>query len=734
MFNNNLHYRSEDFKKFSPLETLVQGITRGLTLAKKAAPLREQHILESFTPGTLVKPFKDLPNVSSMWIRPNVMDPLLDKHGLSVKLDPDIKYTVMSNKTKAANRYLRIMYYKIEKLLANGQHAEYWLYALALMSKSKVIRAVALRKLNRNWHRDYTFRDVKAMLSRLDHMIENLEDKIRITRKYVVKDPVAGTWRPIGSPALADRMYLYIWQSFFVMYVNSYINEHQHAYRPGKGVATAIEDISKLLKDKSYKYIYEFDLKGAFPSVSIETTTSALNHFGMPKNLTDYLLMMSVKTVEVVNRLTQKMPEHKFDRQDKLEAGMIYSNQADFNLNPFLAAARAHSVKDANWSPERPAWNLSIKDYESRIAEIDALALEDKWVPANWGFEKSVRKMMGATLHMPVSILQPNEEIPLHMRGFPQGSALSPIMFNFAFEVGVLRSQIKKRNPNSITVSYADDFIVFSKDPIKGLDKPGRMMKDFGLEFNLEKSKSLREDGIWLTSKFKFLGVTFHVSNDKPIIVEGTPRSGASLVFDKEDMVQEFIYREIQLEKVAKGLRDVTQTSARGLINSWGEGTFPGNLIPTEVVAGKARVTSSMMSRIRNLAKGILSNPNQVVHLVASERALLEKLSNRNPLNWTGTRKAGAILNRLHTGSWAPLEETPSRSLESPAKVKGQSLLDLYREKGLRLAKSVSPHLRDKMLSIWNSTSLATVLKLDLLKSPKNVRIKGTTRTDRKGR
>jgi hypothetical protein len=458
----------------------------------------------------MVRPFKDLPNVSSLWVRPNVLDPLLSKYDLASKLSPEMSYEEYSWKIKAANRYLRIMYYKAERLLCKGQHGMYWIFALNLMLRSRVIRAVALRKLDRNWHRNFKFGTVKALLAKLDRMLLNMEERISIKRTYAVKavDEAGNVtkWRPIGNPDYADRMYLYIWQSFFVMYVNAFIDKDQHAYRPGQGVATALKAVKSLIDDPAYTDIHEFDLQGAFPSVSIRSTCEALTANGFPIQLGNFLFNLSSKTIEMVDRSRQKLPEDKFDRQENLHRGIIGGYD---ELNPAIKAAKEASLVGAYWTAEEPwARNPNVDNKVNTFWSTDPEAIaaeeEDEELKEllnktrnRWGFETSVRKFTDATgILQPASILVPNkEEVPMHLRGFPQGSAWSPVLFNFAFEYAALRENFKTKSPDCRLVSYADDFIAAFKRKVTGLMKESTTMAQFGLRFNQEKSRALKTRG-----------------------------------------------------------------------------------------------------------------------------------------------------------------------------------------------------------------------------------------------
>jgi hypothetical protein len=287
-------------------------------------------------------------------------------------------------------------------------------------------------------------------------------------------------------------------------------------------------------------------------------------------------------------------------------------------------------------------------------------------------------------------------------------------------------------------------------------------MKKFGLVFNQDKSRPLKLEGKWLVESFKFLGVTFHVSNDAPIIVQGTPRSGNILEFDKMEMVEQYKARDVELAKIGNSLEP--RQHPQSLLDSWGLGELPGNLIPREIIEGKSKASPALIARIRHLASNVSLADLSGGSLSESEKNLFSKIKSGSNLNWLGIRKAGLILNRLHGGSWTPLEESADRSLSSPSRTKGRSWLELHRanESKFFTESSVAPktvamesgtmselsptqsskalaaenkararflekfplHLRDKALSIWNSTSMATKVALNLLRNPKSVKLR----------
>jgi hypothetical protein len=412
----------------------------------------------------------------------------------------------------------------------------------------------------------------------------------------------------------------------------------------------------------------------------------------------------------------------------------------------------------------------------------------------------------------------------LESKGFPQGSGVSPILFNTVFENSALRGHFSKLHPSVRVLSYADDFLVFSKVDLPNIWEESAEMKASGLQINREKSRLICSNGNFVVPSVKYLGATFHFpkGNKSLILVEGTPRSGAKLMFDKEHMIGAFKLRDQQLRKFAKALDKDYPLSPDKVLDLWSKGVAPFSLIPYSVIEGSAKLGFSTIKEILSVSisdssnldrtqfpssshlsdKQILDwastqpdfgegldanlNPHMSQAALRSEY-FLRKLGDipkmkssssgpapsrllsdesrskagkafRKATEFFNTRLKGLLINRLHAGSWNPPQEEASRSLESPKKTQGRSWLELKTrtaeakvlqfsllssaEKHAVLdnpavirafsearkdASSKGWHLTPREfldnISIYNSTSLATVDFLRYLKNPRSVKI-----------
>lgn len=705
--------------------------------------LRENNILDSFhAESELLRPFKELPNVSELWMRPSRLDPLLEEHGVARKIPPEMGYKPASWKIKAANRYLRIMYYRLEKVVRGPNPQHFWVLALTLMRKSVVLKSIALRKLDRNWHRNIKLATVKLLLKKLGKSIETLKRDLDIVRQYEdkVKPDGSMTYRPVGSPAYVDRMYLYLWQSFMVMFVGNWIDRSQHAYRPKKGVVTASAEIAEILSDPAYTYAWEFDLKGAFPSVNIPWCMETMTAFGLPKAVSEYIEAMSVRTVERVDlapiELQKVIPEPKFEKQELLanaipmfapgEYDWIESQLLHAGIDWFRERARIlGEIQDPIMKAHR-AWAMVIMD-ESTIDETGGEPRGVVTVEGGYGYRAQRRyvKAMERAMDTNTPIAMPkytHEDFPalvayrklvwdrqqeelkkaaflreraaqdrenhaamlkakgaqaIEICGFPQGSGLSPILFNVAFEAAVLRGYLKSLDPSIRVVSYADDFLVFSKVEIKDIfakAEESEEMRAGGLKVNTDKSRAIKVDGKWIVDRFKFLGLEY-ITGGPEIAIKGAPRSGRTLMFDKMDMVEDYVFRDKQLREAARVITPNTNTTSQDVLEGWSRGELPWTLIPYDVMVGKAELLPSALISIRkaadNYADMELIGPvpkggiTELANWNASETDLVEKFVSGKPLTSLGTRLAGLLVNRLHGGEWSPMAETADRSLKS---------------------------------------------------------------------
>lgn len=734
-------------------------------------------------------PFKELPNISSLKVRTRISDPLLSKHFVSKKLEPEMVFSALSWRTKSSNRYMRIMHGRLVNLLYAGDFHGFWILALTLMSKSYVLRAVALRKWDINWHRNYEFSLIKRVLNELDSHIKELPKNLHIVRNYVdkVKPDGTKTYRPIGNPAYSARLFLYMWQCFLVMFVSGYVSTSQHAYFPGRGVVTALQELQLKLESRDFLNAWEFDLKGAFPSVDVPQATRTFTHLGLPKQISEYLEAIAITTVERVDLSPQGqlLPEPKFEKQSFLAPALSLVNQIDLKQFQYGWASEQRQFIDlVAWSHGRQPNDPKVIEFclahpafpkdEVRVESIEPAVIPN--LASDRAAEDRYQhgKMLGA-----------GNKTAIEVQGYPQGANISPILFNWVFEYAAKRAHFEVADRTVKLISYADDFLMFTKRDEVVL-RENKTMLDHGLKFNLEKSRPIVKDGRWSVNSFKFLGVTLHVAKDTfletaPIIWEGTPRSGLNLLLkkDKLDMVSNFEFRQEQLGNFADFFN--LNLSANQILLRWADGDPLCSLIPFSVIRGEDAMDLPTLQRIAAVAgkskfgdpSGLNAKPESSKGYGQLPKALATSFPG-SPKSWLQVPElAGMVVNRLHGGDWSVSQKEASRSLKPKAPRTWLELamktcvgrdfrslpislrnwiVDLPQtvelakefEKGFdhinhpdswvtvflnrlkiteELVKPLSPQSMAANVSIYNSSSYASLAMLDMVKNPKTYKI-----------
>lgn len=596
------------------METIIYNLTESIGNAPTASDARDKTVLDNYDASGLKNPFKDLPNISSMYIKSNVSDPLLDAYGIEKNFDPEIKFNQLNRRIAACNRYNRIMFLRLVKHCENGQHTHFWILAMKLLRDSTVYKLIAARKLDKNWYKNVALREFCSHLHKLQQLTELMPTMLTVYRQYRISPPPKV--RPLGAPDKPARMFLYIWQCFFTIYLHTYIGKYQHGFRPGKGVQTAWSMAKDYLH---YPFIWEFDLKNAFPNVSIPYVTQRLRKLGCPPVITYYITDLHLQTVEHVNRDTQLLEEPKFDHIEK------HSDTMQTVMNDYQKIMDGDFATKEMLSKFAHVFGLVIRDenlnwfkYKECYREAEEFLKDEPEMANPAQFKMSpvfmyAFELMSDGLLIPeqVEIIDEDDEdelidavktyrsvdhaLPtLEAQGFLQGSGLSPVLFLFAFE-DVLKRHFDKFHVGAEIVAYADDFLVFSKTFISRIFHNSKSMLSGGFEFNVQKSSNLRMNSVWKTKSFKFLGLTYDVTKDTLI---GTPRTGETLTFDKEEAVDLYVRRERQLTVFNQYFPKLA-LPPRQILSNWGHDIEPYSYIPESVIDGTSELTKPMILNIR---------------------------------------------------------------------------------------------------------------------------------------
>lgn len=633
-------------------------------------------------------PWEPLPNTKTFLVRPNENDPLLERFGISRKFSPDMKSEKLSWRITAANRYLSIQLAVLRNLKGQGRYIEFWIRALKLLKQSKVLRIVALRKLDSNFARKYNVSYIKTLFSTLNGMVMNLTHKYHLERVYIPKTKPDGTqtFRPLGVPSKAARLYLYLITSFMMIFLEGRIGQSQHAYQRGKGVITAWQELHKLL-DRAVS-IFEFDLKGFFPSLNTGYVVDILVKMGLPELLRNWLFELNLQYPAEKTLKEDKLNEDNARHKAELDAiGLLYTEPKEFKMKyvdkhgNYTGVVLAPIYEFIKANGEDLLIELMMEDLGYSRAEIKAHWFETlyEYYQVQAALFESFKPTPQYEAGTSSAKENPYNTILLEAtKGFPQGSNMSPILSMVAFDVVLVKSYFGTLldGIDFKIVAYADDFILLLFDYIHnwsraykwGLDgaKTGQEvlrrlataasefpnMESMGIVFNLEKSKVAKYNGDWLTDHIKFLGVTYDPELNT---LNGTPRSGKDLLFTKQAAVETFFQREETLRIVAGELN--FDCSINTILNGWGQGIAPFNKLPEGLIDGTITKDHPKFADLIRKLKLSINNPDVEEAEVMGVSGNFKK---RVSHSWLDNESiAGFFMNRLHSGSWTPIEDLP---------------------------------------------------------------------------
>lgn len=518
--------------------------------------------------------FPRLPNISSFEIKLGYFNPLLLAFGLAGRLPGVI--TTTKNNNHRVNRYLVYVQLRLMKELDNP--IKYWRISGSLIQRSNVYMIGCLHMIDKNSYRKLTYRQMKCLLREIDMIRGRIHGQMSphllYHRTYIPKG--TDSFRPLGVPSLAWRVYLNMLLHPLVMVVH--LHNSQHGFRPGKGTLTAWKTILKEVIGSPH--IYEFDLKQCFPSISLPRLEYNMTKvYGVPKLWSRYYTALNfvppifksndLKLDEAQALASIRSGEFNHDYwltsptavregvpmpryfAEKNNALTIFANSGTTpDVGKFLRYMAKHlppvvldpeKLKDPSLPTITTLPNDVLNSFLSSLEGISTFRKLE--IDAN--IERSV---YGSTFFTPsASTFLPTQEW-VKLVGTAQGSSLSPFLAAIALD------EIRSNLDSDVKILlYADDGIFYGPgtEEFVRYGIMDELTSRLGFTIHPEKSGWVKKDDTWL-KPLKFLGLTYNGWYD---LLSASTRKGSTLVYNKQELLEAEYDVAHAMELSSNGLR-----------------------------------------------------------------------------------------------------------------------------------------------------------------------------------
>jgi len=443
--------------------------------------------------------FRRIPSVRSFEVKPGEENELLIGSGLERKLPSEKKWELVKEQNKM-NAYMSRRIKAMRAVLRLGRPDIFWAIVEKEMKRSSAFRTSSINAVLGTWYKSLDFQRVVNVTYGVEKILKENMNDLKYFRVFIPKGnpeeiaeffknnpgkPWPGKERPLGVPTAPWRVVLHMWNGFLTIFLEEEIKKYNHAYMPGVGTKTALQ---KLVTDTvRHKYVYEFDLKGFFNNVDIDSVIRLLLERGMPANTASHLERLLLSCPENVS-IDPKVWEAEKEMLREIELKM---------WEDFLFSKGDEAFNSHNWTAADYDLGTGL-GYDDLLGYRKAAIVEQSQ-GYHWDGNKY---LFGMNLKA----------------GLPQGAAPSTILSLLA-----LSDWYKELESKGIKLlMYADDGILYA-------DKPFEVFPPKGFEFATEKSGPVRWGEEVQKEEIKFLGVIYNFVTK---MLRGSTRNGSTLEFD----------------------------------------------------------------------------------------------------------------------------------------------------------------------------------------------------------
>lgn len=484
-----------------------------------------------------------LPDVSEFDIVLGLINPLLMAFGIVGRYGSEVKLRRYRN--RRMNKYLVHVITALVGHLKAGRISRFWTLSMLLVRRSTVYMVACAMKIDKNIYRTLGQRDLTKLFKEINTLRGKFSTDMKFHRTYIPKD--VDSVRPLGVPSLPWRIYLNMLLHPLVL--AHPLPANQHGFKPGYGTLTAWVSMFKdVLPSRN---IFEGDIRQCFPSVNLLRLAVHLYKKGMPANV-----------LGLYHSLNMVSPEFK---------GQILMNENQFLLREQYRNLLAQDPSRSPMNFDLPIWQHDEAWVREQILlnGEKALGIHGE-VLTNFLDSSRDQSQYEIILEGLMHIFEefnagtPIEEYVHHADflkyiGTAQGSPLSPYLAALSL------TQISERLPEGVKILfYADDFILYGPGLTDAtLLEVKALFAEAGFAIHGEKSRWVVKDGGLVSSKLKFLGLTYFFELG---ILAASTRKGSNLVFTKSDLV-DFEYDKVS--SLGRSSESLWKESRRFYYMSW---------------------------------------------------------------------------------------------------------------------------------------------------------------------